>query len=104
MIYEVIITIDAETDLDNILNYLLFDKRNSQAASDVLKDFEVIVNRLSYIAGSIALCSNEKLKKHGYRRIGLNHHRYFLLYRIEDNKVFIDKVFHELQDYENKIK
>ena len=34
----------------------------------------------------------EKIKKY-----------YFILYRIEGNLVFIDNIFHELQDYENKI-
>lgn len=35
--------------------------------------------------------------------INFLNHRYFMLYRIVDNVVFIDKIFHELQDYENKM-
>ena len=31
------------------------------------------------------------------------HYRYFLLFRIEGDKVLIDKIFHELQDYEKKM-
>lgn len=27
----------------------------------------------------------------------------FMLYRMEDNVVFVDNIFHELQDYENKM-
>ena len=50
------------------------------------------------------LCSNTYLNERGYRRIGLEHYRYFLLYRIENDTVVIDKMFHELQDYENKMK
>jgi plasmid stabilization system protein ParE len=104
MIYKVKVTINAEEDLDNIVNYLQYEKRNSQAASNLLLDFEKTVKRLSYSAGSIMLCSNTYLNERGYRRIGLEHYRYFLLYRIENDTVVIDKMFHELQDYENKMK
>ena len=31
-------------------------------------------------------------------------HRYFMLYRIIGNMVIVDNIFHELQDYENKMR
>ena len=104
MIYKVKVTVNAEEDLDRIVSYLLFEKKNSQAARNLLLDFEKTVEKLSYSAGSIALCSNSYLNRNGYRRIGLQHYRYFLLYRIKEDTVVIDKMFHELQDYENKMK
>ena len=58
---------------------------------------------LERIAGSLKMCENPRLKKLGYRRINFLSHRYFLLYRIAENMVYIDAVFHELQDYENHI-
>lgn len=27
-------------------------------------------------------------------------HRYFMIYHLEENTVFVDEIFHELQDYE----
>ncbi len=39
----------------------------------------------------------------GYYKINFLKHRYFMLYRIVDDVVFVDNIFHELQDYENKI-
>ena len=30
-------------------------------------------------------------------------YRYFMLYRIEDDVVYVDDIFHELQDYENRM-
>ena len=36
----------------------------------------------------------------GYRRINFKSHRYFMLYRVEEDKVYVDNVFHELQDFE----
>lgn len=44
-----------------------------------------------------------KLRQLEYRRINFLNHRYFMMYRIIDDKVFVDNIFHELQDYENKM-
>ena len=44
------------------------------------------------------------LRSKGYRRLNLDKTKYFLLYRIENSIVFIDGIYHQLQDYENKIK
>lgn len=103
MDYKVIIMEDAEQDLDRFVRYLLFEKRNEQAARNLLDDFESTVVTLSHIAGSLKECDNPRLKKLGYRRINFLRHRYFMLYRIDGNNVVVDNIFHELQDYENKM-
>ena len=103
MEYKIVITSDAEADLEGFIRYLLFEKRSEQAATNLLNDFEVTKRSLSRTAGSLKLCDNPKLKALGYRRINFLSHRYFMLYRIVDNVVFIDNIFHDLQDYENKI-
>ncbi len=43
------------------------------------------------------------MRAHGYRKIRFLSHRYFMMYRIEDGLVIVDRIFHELQDYENKM-
>lgn len=104
MDYRVIVTDDVFEDLDDILYYLLFVLKNEQAAQDVLDDFELTKKRLSHMAGSLKLCENSKLREKGYRRLGFKRHSYFLLYRIEENLVIIDAIFHDLQDFEKKMK
>ncbi|MEQ2561700.1 type II toxin-antitoxin system RelE/ParE family toxin [Ventrimonas sp. CLA-AP-H27] len=103
MDYKVVVTSDAEADLDSFVRYLLFEKENTQAAQNLLDDFDSTRRMLERIAGSLKMCENPRLKKLGYRRINFLSHRYFLLYRIAENMVYIDAVFHELQDYENHI-
>ena len=103
MDYRVIVTLDAEEDLDRYLWYLLYKKKNRQAAENLIDDFEKTKNSLSKVAGSLKYCDNPKLKEHGYRRMNFLEHRYFMLYRIEDNCVVVDNIFHELEDYENKM-
>ena len=103
MEYKVVVTSDAEEDLDRFIRYLLYEKRSEQAATNVLNDFEATIRSLSQVAGSLKLCDNPRLKTLGYRKINFLSHRYFMLYRIEDEMVYVDNIFHELQDYENKI-
>lgn len=101
MDYKIVVTQDAEEDLDKFLWYLIYEKRNRQAAKQVLDDFEETKERLAKVASSLRYCDNPKLKKFGYRRINFIKHRYFMLYRIVEDEVIIDNIFHELQDFEN---
>ena len=103
MDYKIFITKDAEEDLDRYVRYLLFEKKNEQDAGNLLDDFEATKNSLSRVAGSLKVCDNPHLKELGYRRINFLAHRYFMLYRIAEDVVFVDSIFHELQDYENKM-
>ena len=103
MDYNVVVTKDAEEDLERFIQYLIFDKKSMQAAENVLNDFEATIESLKHVAGSLKLCDNPRLRQLKYRRINFLNHRYFMLYRIEEKVVFIDNIFHELQDYENKL-
>lgn len=103
MDYKVVLTRGTEKDLDRFITYLLFEKKSEQAAGNVLDDFEETKRILTYVAGSLKLCDHPRLRESGYRRINFLSHRYFMLYRIENDTVYIDGIFHELQDYENKL-
>lgn len=104
MDYKVVITSDAEEDLERFIRYLVLEKLNEQAAVNVLLDFEETKKTLSRSAGSLKLCDNPRLSIYGYRKIRFLSHRYYMLYRIEGDVVIVDSIFHELQDFENKIR
>lgn len=74
-----------------------------QAAQNVLNDYDATIESLKHVAGSLKLCDNPRLRQLEYHRINFLNHRYFMMYRIIDNVVFVDNIFHELQDYENKM-
>ena len=61
MEYKVVITSDAEEDLDRFVRYLLFIKQNPQAAANVLKDFMETKQSLAKLAGSLQPCDNPHL-------------------------------------------
>ena len=103
MDYRVVVTAEAEKDLNGFVQYLFFAKKNMQAAKNVLDDFADTIEILKRVAGSLKICENSRLQSLGYRRINFQKHRYFILYRIEDDVVYVDDIFHELQDYENRM-
>ncbi|MEE1374278.1 MAG: type II toxin-antitoxin system RelE/ParE family toxin [Clostridia bacterium] len=103
MDYRIVVTEEAEEDLNRFIQYLLFIKKNHQAAINVLDDFEDTVEMLKHVAGSLKMCDNSRLEELGYHRVNFQKHRYFILYRIENDVVYVDDIFHELQDYENRM-
>lgn len=103
MDYKVVVTRDAEEDLERFIKYLIIEKESMQAAENVLNDYDATIESLKHVARSLKLCDNPRLRQLEYRRINFLNHRYFMLYRIVDNVVFVDNIFHELQDYENKM-
>ncbi len=103
MDYKVVVTKDAEEDLERFVQYLILEKENIQAAKNVLDDYDATIESLKHVAGSLKLCDNPKLRQLEYRRINFLNHRYFMLYRIVEDIVFVDNIFHELQDYEKNM-
>ncbi len=103
MDYKIVMSKGAEEDVDRFVTYLLFEKKSEQAARNLINDFEATKINLTNVAESLKLCDNPKLRELGYHRINFLSHRYFMLYRIENDTVYVDNIFHELQDYENKL-
>lgn len=94
----------AEKQYDNILKYLAFKLKNPQAVSSVADDFDVAVSHLEETADLFEYCRSRKLADMGLRKLRLDNHRYLLVYRVEANKVIVEGIYHELQDYENAIR
>lgn len=103
MDYKVVITREAEEDLDQFIRYLVIEKESVEAARNVLDDYDNTIEILKLVAGSLKLCDNPRLRQLEYRRINFLKHRYFMLYRIVGDVVYVDNIFHELQDYESKM-
>lgn len=100
MDYEVILTATAKTQLDQIIYYILSEFRSEQAALSVMEDADHTREKLAHVVASLKLCDDSNLRALGYRMIHFKYHRYFMLYRIEDDKVYVDAIYHDLQDFE----
>lgn len=96
MDYKVVVTRDVEEDLERFIKYLIIKKESMQAAENVLNDYDATIKSLKHVAGSLKLCDNPRLRQFEYRRINFLNHKYFMIYRIVDNVIFVDNIFHEL--------
>lgn len=101
MVYEVILSAEAQEHFRRILHYLIYELQSVQAASRVADDMEKTIARLSTVADSLKLCDHPRLRALGYRTIHFRRHKYFMLYKIVGSEAHVLGVFHDLQDYEN---
>lgn len=103
MLYNVIITERADMQLDNIIRYIVYKLKNKQAASAVLDDVMQAYDELEKIAGSISICEDPYLAVKGYHKLALKKHDYVILFQIEENTVYVNGIFHMLENYRDKL-
>lgn len=99
--YNVMISPKALSQLNSYIDYTQYTLLNDQAAQSVWKDPLETREHLSKVAGSLKYCTHPQLKEYGYRAIHFKRHRYTMLYRVDGMDVYVDAVYHQLQDYEN---
>lgn len=104
MEYKVVLTSMAEMQFRDIIDYLLYELENQQAAINVVNDFDDTIVRLSHTAGSLKLCDDRVLRAKGYRTIHFKKHRYLMVYTIDEGTAYIEGIYHDLQDYENALR
>lgn len=103
MQYDVQFSELAEKQYDNILKYIVNVLKNPQALKNVMDDFDATAKRLECATNSFGFCKCDRLKVMGLRSIGFEKHRYLFVYRIKENCVIVEGMYHEMQDYENLI-
>lgn len=93
----------ASMQYDKFLAHIYFVLKNSQAADGLMQDFDETVDILREQADYLGYCRSERLRKLGFHKIHFKRHRYLLVYRVKNDKVIVEGMYHELQDYENAI-
>ncbi|MBQ4522235.1 MAG: type II toxin-antitoxin system RelE/ParE family toxin [Lachnospiraceae bacterium] len=103
MHYKLIITERAEELLDGLVRYLLYRIKNQQAALHLLESIEKLYDRLEYNPFQYPFCKDEYLLQKEYREAVLTDMNYLVIYKVEDENVYVLGVFHELEQYKNKL-
>lgn len=103
MAYRLIITEHAEELIDKLILYLMFHLKNEQAASHLLSGLEHIYSRLEVNPLQFPICKDKYLAAKEYREAIIPHMNYILIFQILDNSVIIMGVFHQLENYSEKI-
>ena len=100
--YKIVITDIAKSQLRNYIAYIFDVLKNKQAAIALKEDALLTQKELEIVADSISPIKQGAFE--GYRKIHLKKHRYVLLYSIHDDIVYVERIYHELQDYENYLR
>ena len=103
MRYNVVLTEQANEHLENIIKYVVENFCNNVVATGIINDAEITYKKLEIVAGSLCLCEDSYLAAKGYRKIIFNKHNYLMLYQIRDNNVYINGIFHMLENYVDKL-
>ena len=103
MTYRLIITKRAEKLVDKLAYYLLNNIKNKHPASHFIDNVQGIYKRLRENPYQFPVCEDEYLAYKGYRKAILIDMNYVVIYKVIETKVYILGVFHELEQYENKL-
>ena len=103
MVYNLIITERAEELLDNLVYHLIYRLKNPQAAGHLMDNISDVYDRLEENPYQFPDCRDAFLKSKGYREAVAGDMNYIVIFRIEDNDVYILGVFHGLENYKAKL-
>ena len=103
MSYKLLITSDANNDIDEIISYIVNELKNPIAARNLLSEIESGFETISFNPHAFPLCSDKRLRDSGYRKITVKN--YIVFYRTDDktNAIYIMRVIYGRRDYINLI-
>ena len=103
MAYKLTITRSAEADLDGILQYVAVELHNPEAAANLLDEITKRYELLERNPLIYPLCEQPLLRGGGYRKVVVG--RYLMFCHVDERQhvVYVDRFFHDLQDYADKL-
>jgi plasmid stabilization system protein ParE len=103
MEFKVVLSDLAQEQYDQILDYICNTLRNPQAVQNIMQDFDSTRELLKTQANNYGYCNSERLRRLKFHKLHFLKHKYIFIYRINNDIVVIEGIYHELQDYENSI-
>lgn len=103
MAYKLDITDRVEELLDERICHILFQFKNEQAAKHLLDGIEKLYDRMEDNPYQFADCRDSFLKSKGYKEAVVADMDYILIFRVEEDIVHVLGIFHQLEDYKEKL-
>lgn len=103
MAYKLIITEHADELLDNILQYLIYQLKNEQAASHLLDEIDNIYDRLEENPLQFPVSRDTYLENKGYHEAACRQMNYTIIFCVGLGVVNIAGIFHQLERYWKKL-
>ena len=103
MHYEVVLSLPATRDLEQIMAYIAMRLYNKTAASDFLDKFDEQIDGLRHNPRLYGLSKNRRLAGKEYRKMPIVGTNYLAVYKVDDveRKVKILRVFYMRRNYED---
>lgn len=95
--YSVHFSAEALGDQESIVLYLMDDLGNQNAAKHFIDELENIVSTLEKMPNAFPYSHDTRLKFLKYQKALFM--KYVLLFRIDEEHVYIARIFHQSQDY-----
>ena len=101
--YEVIVSPEADSDLDRTIRYIAVELCNPPAAAALADKIDARLIELETMSDKFSFCKDTFLRKLGYHRVTAG--GYLIIYRIdeESKRVIVVHYYHTLQDYERDL-
>lgn len=103
MAYNLVITEHAEEQLDSLVYYLLYRFKSEQAAGHLLDGIDNVYSRLEEKPLQFPRCKDTYLESRGYYEAAVPQMDYMVIFSIEDDTVNVVGVFHQLENYLQKL-
>ena len=103
MAYKLNITEHADELLDNLVYHQIYRLKNKQAAKHLLDGIDVIYDRLEVNPFQFSECRDVYLTKKGYREAVVPQMNYIIMFDVRADDVNVVGVFHQLENYQNKL-
>lgn len=103
MAYKLIVTDHADELIDRLAGYLVDKLKNTDAAKHFLNELEDVYSHLEDNPFMFAESPDKNLAKRGYRIALFHSMSYRVVFRVDKQKVYIVGIYHDLEDYGNKV-
>ena len=103
MAYKLIVTERADELIDRLTAYLINKLKNPDAAAHFLDELETIYDRLEENPYQFSESRDEYLYLRGYREALFQEMKYRVVFRTDEQAVYILGVFYTLEDYGRKV-
>ena len=103
MAYNLVITDRADELIDNLVSYLMNKLKNTDAALHFLDELDAVYDRLAENPFQYPESRDTYLLRRGYREALLQGMSYRVVFRIDQHTVFIVGVYHDLENYGDKV-
>lgn len=107
MQYRLLISPDAEKDVQEAFDYLAYSIEgvgNPLVAKKFYLDLEDAFEKIELFPEGFSICEDAELAAVNLRKIKLSHYNYDVFYHIIDDLIIIDMVCHNLRDFREIVK